>query len=399
MGAHAVALREAIRAAGLELGFGRVGFAAADPDLDAARALDAWRCAGQAGALAYLLEPASRHDPRALLPAARTVIVAALPYPARAPDGGALAGSLARFAWGPDYHDVVRAGLTALAARAEALAGRALRSRICVDTAPLLERAFAARAGVGFAGRNTLSIAPGLGSYFVLGELLVDLGLPPDPPLAPRCGRCTRCLAACPTGALVAPYTLDARRCISYLTIELQGSIPRELRPHIGIAVFGCDRCQERCPYNAARSRRELQPAMPLPRATLQGTDLVDLLRLRSAAYRRLVRGTALRRLSRPRLARNAAVALGNLGALASAPALCAALDGDSSPLVREHAAWALGQLLARAAASPGGEPRDGEALVRQARAALDRARAADPAAEVRDEAALARSETGASAP
>lgn len=395
-----IALREAIRAAGLALGFARVGFTAAEPDLEAGQALAAWRRAGHAGRLAYLLEPASRHDPRALLPAARTVIVAALPYPTARTDGGALAGSLARFAQGPDYHFVVRGALTDLAARAAALAGRPLRSRICVDTSPLLEHAFAARSGVGFTGRNTLTVVPRLGSYVVLGELLLDLELPPDPPLASRCGRCTRCLAACPTGALVEPYTLDARRCISYLTIELKGSIPREMRPLVGAWVFGCDRCQEVCPHNAVRSRQGSERGAWSARSPIEGKSLVDLLQLGAAAYRRLVQGTALRRLSRPHLARNAAVALGNRGELAAVPALSATLEGDSSSLVREHAAWALGQVVARAALSPGSErPQPGIPLVQQALAALERARIADPAAEVREEAARARAATRAGLP
>lgn len=385
------ALREAIRAAGLELGFVRVGFAAAEPDFDAARALDAWREAGHAGELSYLSAPPERHDPRALLPEARTVIVAALPHPAAPPAGGARPALIARFSRGDDYHDQVRSRLLALAGRAAALADRAVRSRACVDSAPLLEHAFAARAGVGFTGRHTLTIVPGAGSHVALGELLVDLALPPDPPLEPRCGRCTRCLDACPTGALLGPFTLDARRCIAYLTIELKGAIPRDLRPSIGGWVFGCDRCQEICPYVAAR-RRSGAPSPPAARSPLQGLDLVDLLRLGSAAHRRLSRGTALQRVSRPRLARNAAVALGNLGDLGVVPDLCRALQEDSSALVREHAAWALGRLAAREG-RPGAVPPDpsgGAALVRQASEALARARDLDPAVEVREEADLA---------
>lgn len=368
----------------------RVGFAAADPDLEAARALDAWREAGHAGELSYLIAPPVRHDPRALLPEARTVIVAALPHPTAPPAGGVRPALIARFARGDDYHDQVRSRLLALAARASALADRAVRSRACVDSAPLLEHAFAARAGVGFAGRHTLTIVPGIGSHVALGELLVDLALPPDPPLEPRCGRCTRCLDACPTGALLGPYTLDARRCIAYLTVELKGSIPRDLRPSIGGWVFGCDRCQEVCPHVARR--RSGAPFPPVARSPLQGLDLVDLLRLGSAAHRRLSRGTALQRVSRPRLARNAAVALGNLGDLGVVPDLCRALREDSSALVREHVAWALGRLAARegwlGAVPPG--PGDCAALVRQALEALARARDLDPAVEVREEADLA---------
>jgi epoxyqueuosine reductase len=254
-----------------------------------------------------------------------------------------LGAEIARYAQGADYHGVLKQRLRELADRIADLTGPLL-ARACVDTPPLTEHAAAARAGVGFVGRNTLTIVPRVGSYVLLGELLVDLALPADEPAAPRCGRCRRCLDACPTGALVGPYQLDARRCISYLTIELRGPIPHELRPLMGQRVFGCDVCQQVCPYN--HLRRPPPPDEQLgSRNELAAPSLVDLLWLGSAAYRRLTRGTALERVSRSRLARNAAVALGNTTDPAAIGPIASALTGHPNALVRGHAAWALGRL------------------------------------------------------
>ncbi|MBN2193024.1 MAG: tRNA epoxyqueuosine(34) reductase QueG [Polyangiaceae bacterium] len=383
-----VELREAIRTAGLALGFVRVGFTTAEADLAAARSLERWRAAGHAGELDYMFEPRDRHDPRSLLGSARAVIVVAHPHPWVPWTGHPTTGRIARYALGADYHELLRAKLSVLATRCAELAGHPVCSRVCVDAAPLLEHAFAARAGIGFTGRHTLTIVPGLGSHVLLGELLVDLALPPDPPSPPRCGSCTRCLDACPTGAIIAPYQLDARRCLSYLTIELAGPIPRELRPFVGDWVFGCDRCQEACPYNAKT------PGTPSGSAVLGrsgGSDpapnLVEWLHLGSKAHRRLVRGRVLHRVSRPRLARNAAVALGNQGDPRVLPDLVVALAENSSPLVRAHAAWSVGRLLSVV----GSEERESLAAIADAgRAGLAHAREADPDPLVREEARLA---------
>jgi epoxyqueuosine reductase len=251
---------------------------------------------------------------------------------------------VARYARGEDYHLVLKDRLRLLADRCAELSGRPVLARPCVDTAPLLEREAARRSGIGFSAKNTMTIAPGLGSYVLLGELLLDLELAPSAPIASGCGSCRSCLDACPTSAFVDAYTLDARRCISYLTIELQGPIPRPLRPAIGRWVFGCDICQEVCPFNHSPKPRPGDPGLA-PRASLSDLDLCALLALGSAGHRRLVRRTALKRVSRARLQRNAAVALGNSGEPAVVPALAAALATNPSALVRGHCAWALGRI------------------------------------------------------
>jgi epoxyqueuosine reductase len=217
-------------------------------------------------------------------------------------------------------------------------------ARACVDTAPFLERAAAARAGVGFVAKSTLILVPGLGTSVLLGELLCDVEIAPSSAIAPGCGACTACLEACPTGAFVAPHVLDARRCISYLTIEHSGPIPRDLRPLIGNRVFGCDVCQDVCPHNASSQPRPWDPELR-PDEARSGLDLVELLELRSGPHKKLVRRSALRRTHRASFARNAAVALGNSKDPRAVPALARALEENSSALVRSHAAWALGRL------------------------------------------------------
>jgi epoxyqueuosine reductase len=265
---------------------------------------------------------------------------------------------VARYARGSDYHDHMLARLERVGERLAAEAP-GLEFRAYVDTGPILERELAARAGLGAIGKNTNLLSPELGSWFLLGELLLSTDLEPDLPLGDLCGECTRCLEACPTGALPAPFHLDAGRCISYWTIEHRGSIPAAMRAGMGTWTFGCDVCQEVCPWNsrpaAIAGRAELEPP-----AAARGLDLVALLSLDDAALRERFRGTALLRPKPEGLRRNAAVALANRGAPGDAEALAAALAADASPLVRGHAAWALGRLggpaerreLARAAAA-----------------------------------------------
>lgn len=313
-----------------------------------------WLAAGHAGEMAYLARAdhvETRGDLRTLLASARTLVVVALAYD-RAdpiPPTSLVRGRIARYARGEDYHLVMRDKLVLLTERLARELGRPVASRPCVDSAPVLEREWAERGGLGFVAKNTMLIAPGLGSYVVLGELLVDVELAPTAPDTtpkPRCGTCRACLDACPTGAFVDAYVLDARRCISYLTIEFHGVIPRELRAAIGTWVFGCDVCQEVCPFNAGHgeghdpmlSPRSVEHALP---------DLVELAQLGTNQIRQRVKRTSLRRVPREVLLRNVAVALGNTAASDAVPALVHLL-ADRSPLVRLHAVWALGRLGAR---------------------------------------------------
>jgi epoxyqueuosine reductase len=345
----AAALTDQIRDAALDLGFIRVGFCPIEPFGGASLALGDWLAAGHHGEMDYLAA-ATRSEPHALLPGAKSLIVVALPYgrdAARDRVAGnvvPLTGLVARYARGADYHDVLRRRLRLLADRCAELAGRPVLARACVDTAPLLEREAARRSGVGFTAKSTMTIVPGFGSYVLLGELLLDVELAPTSPISAGCGGCRTCIDACPTSAFIDAYTLDARRCISYLTIELRGPIPRELRPLIGRWVFGCDVCQEVCPFNHSPKPRRSDPEL-VARRELCEPDLLRLLEITTADHRRLVRGSALHRVSRPRLQRNAAVALGNSRSPAAAPALSRSLSLNPSALVRGHAAWALGRI------------------------------------------------------
>ncbi len=301
--------------------------------------------------MAYLARPdrmERRADPGQILPGVRSLISVGVNYysgklPATLADDPAR-GQIAVYAWGSDYHTWLLPRLEALGAFIERAAGHAIAWRAYVDTGPILERAYAAQAGLGFIGKNTSLIQPHGGSWFFVGELLTDLVLDPTPgETVGGCGTCTRCLAACPTGALVAPYTLDARRCISYLTIELKGPIPLDLRPLLGNHIYGCDCCQEVCPWQ----RFAVPTAEPAFQAA-EGADtaplLLDLLRLDADAFEARYRGSAIHRLGRGRLLRNVAVALGNWRAAAALPALIVALQ-DEEPLVRGHAAWAVGRI------------------------------------------------------
>jgi len=371
-----------IAAAALELGFARVGFAHVERFDEAGARLRNWLASGYHGELSYLADGGRRDDPAALLPGAKTLVAVALSYaeplsltPLRAAsEGPTLTGSVARYARGEDYHLVMKKKLSALAERCEELVGRPVLTRACVDTAPLLEHEVARRAGLGFSAKSTLTIVPGLGSWVLLGELLLDIELPASEPVRAGCGGCRACLDACPTGAFVDAHVLDARRCISYLTIESSGPIPRELRAPVGTRVFGCDVCQEVCPFNASASPRERAPELRA-REELATVDLVALLELGAAGYRKLVRRTALRRVSRDSLARNAAVALGNTRDRRAVEPLGRAVASHTSALVRAHAAWALGEL--------GFSDRAAEQN-------LEDAARADPDPTVRAEAALA---------
>jgi epoxyqueuosine reductase len=262
---------------------------------------------------------------------------------------------VARYARGRDYHRVVKAKLDALGGRVAALAGRDVVARSYVDTGPILERELGRRAGLGWFGKNTMLIHPRRGSWFFLGALLLDLELDPDPPFAAdHCGTCARCLEACPTGALLgrdatgAPV-MDAARCISYLTIEQRGAIPRALRPAIGNRIYGCDICQEVCPFNGPKFAETTREADFAARERTSGARLIDLMAMDEAAWDEFSRGSAVRRARRAGFLRNVAVGLGNWGSSEAVPALTRALE-DAEPLVRGHAAWALGRIGTEAA-------------------------------------------------
>ena len=335
-----------IRARGASLGFGLCGVAPADP-LDGASFYARWLALGYAGNMAYLERHRDkRAQPARLVPGARSVVCVGLHYPA--PSTGEqrevdpLSGRLSCYALGDDYHEVVKSKLAGLFEHMQEVAGRPLRGRYFVDTAPVLERELAQRAGLGWWGKNTCLIDKRSGSYFFLGEIISDLELPFDEPAVDHCGSCSRCLDACPTAALVEPYILDARRCISYLTIELKGPVPASLRPDMGNWVLGCDICQEVCPWNRAAAVGTEEAFEP--RAGLSAPQLATLMRLDRTGFNQLFKGHAAKRPKRRGFLRNVAIALGNSGSRAAVPPLVDALV-DAEPLVRGHAAWGLGRL------------------------------------------------------
>jgi epoxyqueuosine reductase len=339
----AASLAATIKRRAPELGLHVVGITSADSFPDAEEALVARIRDGQMDGLPWFTEERARFssDPHNLMPQARSLIAVAASYLAPEPDPGPAdgpRGRVARYAWGRDYHEVLKGRLAQLGALIQEQAPAA-RWAASVDTGRLVDRAVARRAGIGWYGKNTNILTLGYGSWVYLGEILTDLALPPDRPTRRNCGRCTACLVACPTGALVAPGVLDNARCISFLTIENRGPIPRELRPLIGDWIFGCDICQEVCPVNRHAAPGPADPAVVEPRPAL-----IPLLRLTEDEFRQRFRHTAVWRAQRRGLVRNVAVALGNAGDRAAVPALALAL-GDDEALVRGHAAWALGRL------------------------------------------------------
>jgi epoxyqueuosine reductase len=326
-----------------DLGFDLVGIAAATA-ADTFDELRNWLDQGFAGEMDYLHRHAeARRHPASILEGARSVVMVGMNYASGNGEGEGTVGKVARYAQGTDYHRVLWQRLNQLLARIQSVAP-GCRGRGVVDTAPLLERDFARRAGLGWFGKNTMLLNKRLGSYFFLGALLLDLDLQPDAPHdTSHCGTCTACLDACPTAAFVAPGQLDARRCISYLTIELRGSIPEELRPELGDWVFGCDVCQEVCPWNR-KAPGAAEPALQ-PRPDLAHLDLIELLSLSEDEFRHRFRATALMRARRRGLLRNAALVLGNRGDPAALPALRRACS-DPEPVVREAAQWAIDRIL-----------------------------------------------------
>ena len=338
-----------VKSAAAELGFDVAGISSVEPLERDDIAFNHWCDEGHAADMGYMARRPELHArPAVLVPYARSLITLAVDYAVTAPpfEHEHRYGRVARYAWGLDYHDVVKPRLQALVDKIEAIAGREVHARCFVDAVPLLERAVAARAGLGFFGKNTNLLQPRNGSWFFLSEILLDLELPADNrEIKVSCGSCRRCIDACPTDAFPAPYVLDSRKCISYLTIENKGAIPRELRAPVGDWVFGCDVCQDVCPFNRFASDTrwpEFHPEAGVgPRL-----DLAAVLSISTdEEFRARFRGTPLTRPKRRGLLRNAAVVAANVRATETVPALITRVENDPESLIRSHCLWALSQL------------------------------------------------------
>jgi epoxyqueuosine reductase len=286
-------------------------------------------------------------DPRTLLDEPVSILSVGIAYWGdewEKPDDGVPRGRISRYARGVDYHEILPRRMRALHAALETMTGETIDCRFLTDHARIVDRAVAARAGLGWYGKNACIIVPGHGSWVMLGEMLMGLDLEPDEPLDHNCGHCHICLDRCPTGAIVAPYTIHAPACLSFQTIEQQGAIPREIRPHMGDWVFGCDVCQEVCPYTNAAAKAADPEFLP-PSIEHAYPALHGLLAMSHRTFRARYRGTAIARAKRSGLARNAAVALGNIGTEEDVPSLGNVVLGHDLALVRGHAAWALGRI------------------------------------------------------
>jgi epoxyqueuosine reductase len=357
-------MKEQIQKRAQDLGFDACRFTTAAAPESAPR-FQAWLEEKRHGAMGYLERNAfKRIDPQQVLPGMQSVVVLATAYPeigdeqkaasfeSSSPEAGeredrpgAFSGVIARYARFKDYHDILAEKLKVLTEYVNELGGADTRSLWYVDTGPILERDLAQRAGLGFIGKHTNLISRELGNWFFISEILTTLRLEPDSAEKNRCGTCSRCISACPTGAITAPFQLDARRCISYLTIELKGSIPVELRPAIGNRIYGCDDCLGACPWN--RFAREGALMKPHARPELDAPDLLELLSLNEQEFKARFAGTPMLRTKRRGVLRNVCVALGNIGDTSVLPALEKAAR-DPEPLIAEHAEWAIARIRER---------------------------------------------------
>lgn len=330
------------------LGFNLVGVTT--PDLPfSLEVYENWLATGHHGEMGYLSTESARQrraDPRLILPDCESILVTGIQYyPQSTTSIEGLTGRTAAYAWNEDYHEALKPRLEALVTFLEKETDQPVSNRWYTDSGPVLEREMGQQAGLGWIGKNSMLINPRAGSYFLLTEILLGIPLEPDMPFtADHCGSCTRCIEACPTGCILPNRTLDARRCISYLTIELKGAIPTELRPIIGNWVFGCDICQQVCPWNIRFAPQEGDPTFA-PRHDILSVNLIEELSLTPEAFNRKFKGSPVKRAKRRGYLRNVAVALGNSGDPAAVPALAKSLREDTEPLVRQHTAWALGQI------------------------------------------------------
>jgi epoxyqueuosine reductase len=349
-------LKNSIKDRARQLGFILAGVTVPDPPPHY-KTFENWIDKGQHGTMSYLASERSRlrrADPKLILPECKSILVLAIPYFSPLPLGegpGVRAGGegrIASYAWGDDYHDILPKKLKAIVAFIEEQVGHPIPNRYYTDTGPVLERDLAQRAGLGWIGKNTCLINPRAGSYFLLAEILLGIELEPDPPfITDHCGTCTRCINACPTECILPDRTLDARRCISYLTIELKDDIPEELRPLMQDWIFGCDICQMVCPWN--RFALEGDPAFA---STIPLPTLTEELRLTSTEFNRRFKKSPVKRAKRRGYLRNVAVAIGNISDKKDLPALEKATE-DDEPMVREHAKWAIANVIARRAYFP----------------------------------------------
>ena len=325
-----------------DLGFPLVGVTSPDPP-DHLDFFQEWLKSGYQGSMNWLGSDRSlerRSDPKAILPECRSILVLGCPYPA--PRGNVKGGNIAAYALNKDYHDVLEDRLLLLMEKIEDQVGEAIPNRWYVDTGPILEKELAMRAGLGWIGKNTTLINKEIGSYFFIAEILLGMDLIVDSPITEHfCGTCTRCLDTCPTGALIKPYTLDANRCISYLTIEHRGEIAEETRSRMGDWIFGCDICQIVCPWNKPEGVRPALLEELQPRVELQEIDLINEIQLDQTAFSTRFNGSPVKRTKRRGYLRNIAVALGNRGEEDALPALNKALE-DPEPDIRTHAEWAI---------------------------------------------------------
>ncbi|MBA2691275.1 MAG: tRNA epoxyqueuosine(34) reductase QueG [Rubrobacter sp.] len=354
--------REILERRAKEAGFDLVGVTSAEPLHEGGERLREWQNSGMAADMGYMQRPVELlSNPKKLQKSARSVVSLSVSYyPGDHPDGPG--GKVARYAWGRDYHEVIKERLFELRESLENELGTKIKARAFTDAVPLLERSAAQHAGLGFFGRNSCVINNDIGSYFFIADLIVDLDLEPDEHGTGTCGKCTRCMAACPTGAIKAPGVVDARLCISYLTIENKGGIPRELRPLVGEWAFGCDICQEVCPYNKTKARKTRWPDFDPSNGAGPRLDLEDVLRIRDdEEFERRFAGTPLTRPGRSGILRNCCVVAGNMRHESAVPALVECLFEDESPIVRGHAAWALGEIGGEGEALRGALRSEGE--------------------------------------